>query len=71
MSLVGPFLWEGITFAILFLSGKIPSLKEVLHMSLKVNDNSLLATFNSLVGIVQGPEDLFSSSVLIKSQIEL
>ena len=38
-------------------------------MSLKVNDNSLLATFNSLVSIVQGPEDLFSSSVLIKSLI--
>ena len=39
------------------------------YMTLKVNDNSSLATFNSLVGIVQGAEDIFSSNVLIKSQI--
>ena len=44
-------------------------LKDVLQMSLKDNDNSFLTSFNILLGIEQGPDDLCSSSVLIISQI--
>ena len=40
------------------MSGKIPSLKEMLHMSLKVKEMWLLAIFNILIEMVEGPEDL-------------
>ena len=43
------------------MSGKIPSLKEMLHMSLKVQEMWLLAIFNILIEMVEGPEDLESS----------
>ena len=67
---MGPFLWEGITLATLLFSGKIPSLKDELQISLNGIDISCLASFNNLVGIEQGPDDLESSSVLIISLIE-
>ena len=71
MSFIEPSLKIGITLAILFMSGKIPSLKEMLHMSLKVQEMWLLAIFNILIEMVEGPEDLESSSEEMISLISL
>ena len=51
MSSVEPFLCMGITSAILFLSGKTPSVKDMLHISDNCKDISLEASFSNLVGI--------------------
>ena len=58
-----------MTFAILFLSGKIPSLNDVLQISLKIGDKLSFASFKNLVGILDGPEDFLSSKVEIMSLI--
>ena len=42
--------------------GIIPPLNEVLPMSLKVNEMCLLANFNILIGIDEGPDVLESTS---------
>ena len=65
MTVIINILWEGITFAILFLSGKIPSLNEELQILLNVVEMSLLTNFKILVGIEVGPEDFLSSSLVI------
>ena len=71
ISFVEPSLWIGTTLASLFLSGNIPSLNEVFHISLKVKEMCSLAIFNSLIGIDEGPDDLESSSEEIISLISL
>ena len=53
------------------MSEKIPSLKEMLRMSLKVQEMWLLAIFNILIEMVEGPEDLESSSEEMISLISL
>ena len=65
ISSASPPLWIGITLAILFLSGKIPSLKEELQISISGIEISFLEIFISLIGIEQGPDDLESSNELI------
>ena len=59
----------GIILAILFLSGKIPSSKDKLQISLKFIEISLLTNFKNFIGIEEGPEDLVSSRELIISHI--
>ena len=49
----------------MFLSGKIPSLKEELQISISGIEISFLEIFISLIGIEQGPDDLESSNELI------
>ena len=54
-------------FAILFSSGKTPSWKEELHISLRMGEIVLLIDFNILIGKDEGPDDLLSSSSLMIS----
>ena len=53
----------------LFLSGKIPPLKEVLQISLNGIDMSCLASFTILIGTEHGPVAFESSKLLIISLI--
>ena len=55
----------GIILAILFVSGKIPSVNEELQISLNGNEIWLVANFTSLIGILHDPDDLESSSEFI------
>ena len=53
----------------LIISGKIPSVKEVLQISLNGIDSSFLASFSNLIGTEHGPVALESSKLLIISLI--
>ena len=53
--------------ALVFFSGKTPSSKDELHISVKVTEISCLAIFRNSVGIEQGPSDLVSSRTPIIS----
>ena len=64
-----PFLYIGITFAILFISGKIPSSKDELQISLKVGEISFLISLSKFIGTEDGPVDFESSRVLMISHI--
>ena len=49
------------------LSGKIPSVKDELQISLTVGEISLLTSFKSFVGMEEGPDDFQPSRLLIIS----
>ena len=61
-----PFLKIGITFAILFLSGKIPCVKEALQISESGLHISSTAILISMVGIWQDPDALEASRFCIR-----
>ena len=52
---MSPFLWIGITFAILRKFGNTPWLKDIFIISLKGFENSFLNGFKILVGKLFGP----------------
>ena len=64
---MSPFLWIGITFAILIIFGNAPRLKDILIISLKGFENFLLNSFKILVGLLFGPFALFIFIELIRS----